>query len=361
MKQEPRSFAEVKDMLLDRLESLVEHLLPDGYLAGGKRYWMARNPSRADRDAGSMWVWLTGERAGGWCDAASDQKGDVFQLIQLVEGGTALQAKWWAERWLGLTGQRPVPRPAPPKPDKPPVDHAEELARNRRRAHAIWLDGAPLALKGGVRNPAAALAFRYLEETRGLDLSRLPRLPGAIRLLSDQHHQESGIRCPALGTVVLDAAQGFLALHRIFITDQGEKLPAKPARKVWPSFAGGWLPIWDAGTGISALKQAARGELTPAIACEGVEDGLAAAIGNPDHRVRGAITLGNLRHMPIFACDDRLTVWRDNDWGNDQAEAQLRRAVQELAERGRATGTAVYLAASYLGKDANDLMKGEAT
>lgn len=357
------SFREVKDALVDRIDALAQQLFSDGYHSAGKKYWMFRNPRRDDRSAGSAWIWLTGPKAGGWCDAASGDKGDVFQLIQLARGGDALDAKKWGQWWAGLD------------PDEPPaarekrlieiderrrqaeVQAALDLARDRRRAHGTWLHGIPLATKDGRRNPDAALAFRYLEN-RGIDLSLLPRLPGCTRLLLDQRHAESGERFAALGSIVIGADHRPLALHRVFITAGAEKIGHKPARKTWPDHAGGFIPIWDGGTGLSAKKQSERGELTGTIACEGIEDGFAAAIGKPDHRVRAALSLGNLKNLPIFACDDRLVVWRDNDWGKPAAEAQLQRAVAELADRGRATGTGIYVTSSQIGKDANDLLLG---
>ncbi|RUV57643.1 MULTISPECIES: toprim domain-containing protein [unclassified Mesorhizobium] len=374
------SFREVKAALLDKLDGLVSELFPDGdYDSKSKRkYWLATNPSRNDTKPGSFWIYMSGPKQGGYCDSASGQKGDVFGLIQLKRGGSILDAKIWGQWWCGLDPNEPPEQreqraiAADQRKRQAIAEAAAQLDRDRRTAHAIWLHGIPLALKGGVRNPAAALAFAYFEK-RGIDLDKLPRLPGVTRLLLDQRHVESGQTFAALGSCIIGADHKFMALHRVFITDQAEKIdlwttvntpdgPKQkqlPVRKSWPDYLGGFIPVWDGGTNMSARKQAATGELTPAIACEGIEDGFAAAIGNQDHRVRAACSLGNLHNMPLFACDDRLIVWRDNDWGKPQAERQLQAACKELAERGRDTGTEVFLASSYLGKDANDLMKGK--
>jgi hypothetical protein len=373
------SFQEVKAALLDRLDALVAELFPDGNFDSDTRrkYWLATNPSRADKNPGSFWIYMSGPKRGGFCDSASGQTGDVFGLIQLKRGGDNVQAKAWGQWWCGLDPAEP---PAARQKRLEEADNrkraaemqaAEQLVRDRRTAHAIWLNGIPFALKDGTRNPAAALAFRYLEK-RGIDLGRLPRIPGVTRLLVDQKHVESGKVFFALGSCVIGADHKFMALHRIFITADAEKIDEwktvqtpsgprdkrLPVRKTWPDYVGGFIPVWDGGTNMSALKRSAIGLLTPAIVGEGTEDGFAAAIGNPDHCVRGAVSLGNLHNLPLFACDDRLTVWRDNDWGKPQAQAQLAGAVDELAERGRDTGTAIYVASSYLGKDANDQLKG---
>ena len=221
-------------------------------------------------------------------------------------------------------------------------------------APVYTLSGGLSVVGGEVR-----LTSNEAMEKRGIDLSRLPRIPGCTRLLFDQRHVESGKIFRALGSVMIGADHSFQALHRVFIGDDAEKIAEKPQRKIWPDFLGGFIPVWDAGTGISAKVQAARGELTPAIVVEGIEDGFAAAIGNPGHRVRAAGSLGNLKHLPIFSCDDSLTVFADNDWGKPQAQKQLDAAAAELADRGQATGCAVRIARSFLGKDANDLLKGE--
>jgi hypothetical protein len=375
------SFREVKAALLDKLDGLVGELYPDGdYDSKAKRkYWLATNPSRNDTTPGSFWIYMSGPKAGGFCDSASGQKGDVFGLIQLKRGGTVLDAKLWGQWWCGLDPNEPQEKrdqrmiEVDQRKRQAIAQAAAQLERDRRTAHGIWLHGIPLALKDGSRNPAAKLAFDYYEKTRGLDLDRLPRLPGATRLLLDQRHVESGLRFAALGSCVIGADHKFMALHRGFITDRGEKIDLRttvdtptgpkekrlPSRKIWPDFIGGFIPIWDGGTNMSAAKRSAQGMLTPTIATEGTEDGFAAAIGNQDHCVRAACSLGNLHNLPLFPCDDRLIVWRDNDWGKPQSERQLQAACKELAERGRDTGTEVFLASSYLGKDANDLMKGQ--
>lgn len=353
---------EVRDRLVANIDTLAQELFPDGHYANIKKYWIARNPSRDDRNPGSFWIWLSGAKAGGWCDAASGQKGDVFSLINLGRGDPLddfREAMTFARKWTGLD---PAATPAERQQrqaqisetrEKRAQEEAELLAKARRRAKAIWLDGAPLGIKGEP-NPKAALAFRYFEG-RGIDLMRLPRLPGATRLLFDQPHQESGRTYAALGSCVIDADGQFLALHRVFITDDGRKIPQKPYRKCWPEYAGGFIPIWDGGTGLSPKKAAAIGLLTRSIIGEGIEDGYANAIGKPDRRVFAAVSLSNLANFPALACIDDLTVFQDNDWGKPQARAQLLRACETLDGK----GLSVRLAASYLGKDANDLMNGE--
>lgn len=353
---------EVRDRLVANIDTLAQEMFPDGHYANVRKYWIARNPSRDDRNPGSFWIWLSGPKAGGWCDAASGQKGDVFKLINLGRGDPLddfREAFAFARKWTGLD---PAATPAERKERQAKISAAreqrareevEQLALARRRAKAIWLDGEPLGIKGKP-NPRAALAFRYFEN-RGIDLMRLPRLPGATRLLFDQMHRESGRRYAALGSCVIDQNGQFLALHRVFITDAGEKIAVKPYRKCWPEYAGGFIPVWDGGTGLSPAKAAAIGLLSRAIACEGIEDGYANAIGKPDRRVFALVSLSNLANLPAMACIDDLTVFQDNDWGKPQAQAQLTRACQTLVGK----GISVRLAASYLGKDANDLMKGE--
>jgi stage V sporulation protein SpoVS len=359
------AFKEVKAALVDDIDAIVRELFPDGYYGSARKYWMFKNPRRHDRNAG-CWIYLRGPKAGGWCDPAGDLKGDVFQLIQLARGGSIEDARAWGAWRAGLDPnvtpeeRQQIAAERDKRKEEREREAAEQLAKDRRRAQAIWLGGIPLAVKGE-RNPAAALAFRYLEK-RGIDLSRLPRLPGCTRLLLEQKHIESGGEYfPALGSCVVDADHQFIALHRVFITPAGDKIPFEPVRKTWPDYVGGFIPIWDGGTGVSAKRQAERGELVDVIVQEGIEDGFAAAIGKPDCRVRAALSLSNLKNLPIFAGDDKLIVPADNDWGKPQARKQLTAALDALAERCRATGTRVFRTSSYVGKDTNDLMKGETT
>jgi hypothetical protein len=75
-------FARVNASALARAESVVSGLLPDGRRQA--REWVARNPHRDDRRAGSFKVNLA---SGRWGDFASgDKGGDLVSLAAFVAG-----------------------------------------------------------------------------------------------------------------------------------------------------------------------------------------------------------------------------------------------------------------------------------
>ena len=75
-------FDSINSAALRALPSLVARWLPDGRREGHE--WVARNPRRADRKAGSFRVNMT---TGKWADFATDDKGgDVVSLAAYLAG-----------------------------------------------------------------------------------------------------------------------------------------------------------------------------------------------------------------------------------------------------------------------------------
>ena len=88
--------AAVSGACLHRLPELLQSWLPDGRALGGE--WIALNPTRADRRAGSFKINMT---TGRWADfATNDAGGDVVSLYAYLNGlsqvvaARALIASW---------------------------------------------------------------------------------------------------------------------------------------------------------------------------------------------------------------------------------------------------------------------------
>lgn len=76
----PIPFREIAAASAEAAEVIVPRWLPGGRLDKG-REWVALNPTRADKHAGSFTIRVTGERAGVWCDFATREKGaDLIDL-----------------------------------------------------------------------------------------------------------------------------------------------------------------------------------------------------------------------------------------------------------------------------------------
>lgn len=93
-------FDHINSAALAALPAILARLLPGGKAFAGE--YVARNPRRADRHAGSFKVNL---RTGRWADfATGDAGGDVVSLVAYVEGVNQGKAARLLSGMLGLGG-----------------------------------------------------------------------------------------------------------------------------------------------------------------------------------------------------------------------------------------------------------------
>ena len=93
-------FQELGAAALDRAHDLVPRWLPDGRARGPE--WVARNPTRSDRNAGSFVVSL---HKGCWKDfACGDYGRDLISLYAYINGLEQRQAALLVAEELGLVG-----------------------------------------------------------------------------------------------------------------------------------------------------------------------------------------------------------------------------------------------------------------
>ncbi len=278
-----------------------------------------------------------------------------------------MQAKEWGERWLGLTNVKPeeikrrreVNQKAAKERDR--VDQLQ-LEKNRGSAKAMWLAAKPLN--------ANCPVTMYLQH-RGIDLASTFVKANAIRFSPAMKHGESGLSCQCMIAAMSDASGQIVAVHRTWLRfidphfevsnfsikacGHWDKAPLAPPRKIWPAFTGSVIRIHKGSSKLSPEAAEKKGLSGPCVITEGVEDGLAIAISRPDLRVWAAGSLGNLANVPRLPCVSEFIVCQDNDWGKPQAEQQFNRAIRSLG----ATGVRLSIARSWIGKDANDLLKGD--
>jgi hypothetical protein len=371
-------FEEIRDRLLDDIEGVCAQLVPDGRRKG--KYWIGRNPTRDDVHAGSFWVLLTGSARGAWRDEAGIRGVDEGDIVRLVQYCRRLPDMAETRReCLKLLGMAEVGGKAKPlsaaELEKRRQARAERMAReaeaeairrekNAGGAFALWLKAEKLT-------PATfpgSIVDRYWR-SRGLDLVRdwLDKgrhLPGAVRLLPTHDYHTSdgevieGLPCMIALATGPDARPR--AVHRTWLRPDGGDKAALPGdnkpRKIWPAGWQGAVVRIAKGAGNLTPEEAGRqGRTGPLILAEGIEDALTLSLALPDYRVWAALTLGNLRHVPILPCVGSVIVAADNDWGKPQAMAELEAALAAL----RASGRTVSVARSPRGKDFNDLIKGD--
>lgn len=91
-------FGAVNAAALRVLPDLLRQWLPDGRLVNGE--WVARNPTRQDRRAGSFSINV---RTGKWADfATGDRGGDVVSLVAYLGGLSQVEAAHLLSDHLGV-------------------------------------------------------------------------------------------------------------------------------------------------------------------------------------------------------------------------------------------------------------------
>jgi hypothetical protein len=97
-----------------RAEAVCRHYLSNGRRQG--RYWIVGDVHNTP--GGSLYVRLTGDRAGQWTDAATSEHGDLLDLIALNRGldfrATLDEARHFLGQrsaiWPGAASSCPTPR-----------------------------------------------------------------------------------------------------------------------------------------------------------------------------------------------------------------------------------------------------------
>ena len=353
-------------MLLERVGQVVYHYAPPaGRHFEDKGKYFTLNPGRADKTVGSFYVHLTGPKAGNWTDHATGEFGDILDLIGLSIGGKTADALREARTYLGLRNETDEDRArraaavarAKAERERAAADEEEKRAKRAKQALAIWLDAQP-KIKG------TPVEF-YLRDTRGIDLARIGRQPRALRFSPECYYSgvnpETGERIsgnwPAMVALVNDVAGKPVAVHRTYLArtrGQWHKAHLPKSKKVLGDYAGCAINIWS-GRGPRGGKPSSLPACPPdthVFITEGIEDALSAVTLIPHARIIAAISLSNIGGVQLPDNVTRVTLIADQD-ENDQARAQLKRAIGQHVAAGRK----VHLWQNkHGGKDLNDLL-----
>ncbi len=330
--------------LTDRLEALLFELLPRGECWG--RDYVALNPVRDDRHMGSFRICLRGKR-GKWADfALPGVSGDPLDLVAYLGfDGDLKHAMDWARGWLGL--ERPEPEL---RRGSGTAQQGLDPAVAAKSAGKIW--ARSLALQPG--DPA----WRYLAG-RGADLALLPRVPRALRFHPALRHPETRRTHPAL-VAAITRPDRRLSVHRTFLQHRpdgvvGKLQGVKDAKLTLGGVGGGQIRLWRGRAG-TPWAQSQADELIGL--AEGIEDGVTAAIAQPDWRIAAIVSLRNLACVvlppgtPVIIGQNETKAKAD-----EHARVTFARAVRRWREEGR-TPYQVRPDAAF--KDINDLAMGVA-
>jgi hypothetical protein len=331
-------------MLAARAPALARELLPAGRRDGQE--W--RCGSVAGERGGSLGVRLTGQKAGVWQDFATGETGDALDLVAAVlYRGDRREALRWSRQFLGLgdAGVAEPRRAAQPVADRSQDDEAEQLARMRAAALALWLAAKP--------NVAGTPVDHYLR-ARGIDLGRLGRQPRALRFHPALHNVESQRSWPAMVAAISGGDGTHVATHRTWLAaDRAgvwRKAPLQKQKMVLGRMQGGSIRLWRGASGKS-LSEAPDDDLV--VIGEGIETCLSVALGVPEARVLASVSLGNLGRIALPPQIKRITIAADNDTA-PEAKRGLALGLNALMAR----GLEVRIARSPVGSDFNDALMG---
>ncbi|WP_022730087.1 DUF7146 domain-containing protein [Thalassospira lucentensis] len=263
------------------------------YLASGRkqgRYWICGdvhgNPGR------SLFVRISGRRAGKWCDAATGEYGDLIDLIMLNRGLALRDALAEARHFLRM-----------PRLPEPPVTYSHEnpdvydpVAAARR------LFAASVPITG-------TLVERYLD-SRGIHLMQDHT---ALRFHPKcSYRNETGFEVwPAMIAAVTGLDGVITGIHRTWLDPQTcGKAPVAQPRRALGQLLG------------HAVRFGQVGDI--AIAAEGLETALTLKLLFPNLPVLAALSAAHLGALILPDSLQRLYVARDNDPAGWRAFNRLR-------------------------------------
>jgi hypothetical protein len=254
-----------------RAEAVCRHYLSNGRRQG--RYWIVGDVHNTP--GGSLYVRLTGDRAGQWTDAATSEHGDLLDLIALNRGLDFRATLDEARHFLGQPWSEPERFPP---------------ARQGSSEAACRLFAASIPIRG-------TLAERYLAR-RGI---LLPDPPDALRFHPRCHRRgpsgrESG---PALIAAVTDLGGRITGLHRTFLDPEGGKAAIEHPRRAMGFLLGYAVRFGEAEYVL--------------VAAEGLETALSLKLGMPGLPVAAALSSAHLAALNWPRSLRRLYVAVDRD------------------------------------------------
>lgn len=359
----PHDQDRVKEALQARIEGVVSAL---GFSEPTRNGVITPlNPRRKDRRPGSFVIWI-GRTPGAWKDYATDEKGDVFDLIRYVERlDRWIDAYWWSLNFLGW-GRHEVRTADQVRLDREAAERERKAAAAREGAEreakagkARWFWANECEPRWG---PGTA-PWTYLVDARGLPLERLPHLPNAIRWRPALEHfdKETGevTTWPAMTTAMSGPDGAVTACHITWLAPDGRgKAPVSPAKKMRGVAQGAAMRLWKGASKLSPEAAAAKGVTGPLIITEGIEDAITAAVARPECRVWAAGSLAGLDGLAWPACASSVVLVADNDWDTPEAISAFERA--EAKWQAMAKGRPLKVVRAEVGKDLNDWARGVA-
>lgn len=339
----------------ERMRADIIRLCQDLGLEGRPRgnVWQTKNPRRADTHGGSFTVWVKGAAIGSWKDFATEDKGDVLDLVAFLRACDRKAALHWALDRYGLRAMSAEDRAAQERQAagaRVRAAEQERMARlkRRKRAHLLFHKALPYVSE----TVAAYLSARGLALPPTLErrwIRSFDRLEWWVG--RNRETGELGPEFPAMCWAFVDELGKQQAVHLTFLAADGSgKAPVEKAKLIWPEHLGLVIRVARGAGGLDPEDAAKAGKPGPVVITEGLEDALTLANAAPELRVWCAGSLAGYGAVHDHACVSSWIVAKDNDWGKPQAAALFTRAIERL----QGFRKPVKVIASQLGKDFND-------
>ncbi len=299
-----------------------------------------------------------GSRRAGWCPVHRGQHGDAFRVFKdfvdtggavcntCGKFGTGFKVLMWINGWDEVTTGRELRRfldgdqPAAPINTRhvvPPIAPVQEERRRPSRDVLMKLWDAAMPLTHDRAEPVRRYFAR--RGLRGLDLAQLQSLRCHPDLVYTESETRKRVgRFPALLGFVVDVSGELVALHRTYLTDDGEKAPVKPVKKL--------LNAEGATASGGCVRLQAVETVGPILCtCEGLENGLTALVRNPHLPFWPATSAPLLGALMLPPQVRHLVIWGDVEPAQRQPDGSVRQpgrdAADKLATRIRADGRSV--------------------
>ena len=304
--------SELSVRLARNAEAVCRH-----YLSAGRRYgnyWIVGDT--ANNQGRTLYVHLTGTRAGRCTDAATGQYGDLLDLLRetcdLVD---FLDVADEARQFLRLSR---ADASHPQQPQKP----ARTSRPSSERARRLFAMARPIN---------KTLADRYLRQRGILWAARY----GSLRFHPHCFYRDletgktSGL--PALIAAVTDSAGTITGVHRTWLDPRGDgKAKVKDPRRALGGLLGNAVRFTMPAKGLSA-RASVGAPVQAMIAGEGIETILSLSQVNPQIPMVAALTANHLAAFNPPAGCERLYIAAD-------ADAAGRHGIEGLSLRARSLG-----------------------
>jgi hypothetical protein len=380
-------FAIAKDAAVTALDELVPELFGGGKKQtrrAGNRWEVAPVKWRSDAKLTQMSVYRSGGGRGAFKDYVSGVKGDAIDLVAyglegIVHADSRIRAVEWLEDRFGIRNmpeerRREIAIAAGARQAELAAADAKRLGSERRRSQKFYFGCEPTIL--------GTLAEIYLG-SRAIELARVPYLSAALRFRPDCGYWLGAQRdgegnklgrdpeFPAMIAAMVDRqGNGPHACHYTFLEPDGssklktrdrgyvdEAGKGKSAKLMFPASGGLSIPLTYGRSGLKIAEAAAAGKLGWMGITEGIEDALSVAVTNAELRMHAAGSLAHLGAIADCPAARGYLVFKDNDWGKPQAQAQFDQAIARLRSFGKPV-EALAMPAAW-GKDVNDALQHE--